>query len=291
MKNRYKIAALILAIFFLVFLPHNNLLNNVEDAMKDKLVLTKVLFASEQSKPNETLTAAERKTKQNALIKNLGDALAINDQSAISIIDLNHNEQFGVNENTYFHSASVTKLVTALAALRGVESGKFSLNQPMVVATFQYQFQQMVNQSNNDSWDFFNNLIGFDAQQQVVEDLGLQGIDTTKTQMTSGGTAQFLSKLYQGDLLNKTDRDLLFSYMQNTETENRISPAIPNGVTFYHKTGSFNGELHDAGIVLHPKNPFVIVIFTNDDRGTDWNSRFASFQKATTEVYNYFDSI
>jgi beta-lactamase class A len=290
MKNRYKVASLIFALFFLVFLPHNSLLNNIEEAFKENNVLSRILSAN-NSQAQEKEAAAERKLKQTDLLKNVSAALSVNDTYSISIIDINHNESFGVNEDKFFHSASVTKLLTATAALQGVESGKYKLSQPMGIATFQYQLKQMVNQSNNNSWDFFNSLIGFKGQQQVADNLGLEGAKLTQTNMTTKAVAELLSKLYKGEALKSENRDLLFSYMQNTETENRISPAIPNGVTFYHKTGSFNGEIHDGALVIHPKNPFIIVIFTDDLRGTNWDSRFASFQKATKLVYSYFDSI
>ena len=79
--------------------------------------------------------------------------------------------------------------------------------------------------------------------------------------------------------------------MKNTETENRISPAIPTGVSFYHKTGTFGGGVHDAAIVIHPKNPFIITIFTNDSKGTPWETRFTSIQNSAKAVYNYFSEV
>jgi beta-lactamase class A len=79
--------------------------------------------------------------------------------------------------------------------------------------------------------------------------------------------------------------------MQKTETENRISPAIPLGVTFYHKTGSFNGGFHDAAIVINPKNPFILVIFTNDLTGIPESQRFSAIERAALSTYTYFSSI
>ena len=64
--------------------------------------------------------AAERKSKQAALIPILTSTLAVNDQAAISVIDLKHNEEFGVNENTFFQyknllTASQWNLLCAIA--------------------------------------------------------------------------------------------------------------------------------------------------------------------------------
>ncbi|MDQ6693950.1 MAG: class A beta-lactamase-related serine hydrolase [Chloroflexota bacterium] len=39
-----------------------------------------------------------------------------------------------------------------------------------------------------------------------------------------------------------------------------ISPGLPSGVPFAHKTGWLDGMMHDAGIVYSPAGPFVIVV-------------------------------
>lgn len=297
MRNRYKLAILIFALFFLVLLPHNNLLNNIKTVIGTKTVLEKnesetdANKKAEQEKQEEKQAKIARETRQAALTAELNTTLLVNQQFAVSIIDINHDETFGINETTSFHSASVTKVLVATAALQGVESGKYKLTQPLGGSTFKYQLQQMINQSNNNSWDLFNNLIGFNGEQKVADQLGLTGVDMNQTHMTTDAVSQLLLKLYKGEALQTENRDLLFSYMQNTETENRISPSIPKGVTFYHKTGTFNGGVHDAAIVIHSKNPFVLVFFSNDTKGTPWETRFAGFQKATSLIYSYFDSI
>ncbi len=295
MKNRYKFAILIFALIFLVFLPHNSLLNNIEDVLKEKTVLSKNFEddAEEQKAAAQAKlkAAQERKTKQDGLLAEVNQTLVVNTEFAVSIIDINNSENFGISETASFHSASVTKVLVATAALQGVESGKYKLTQTLGNSTFKYQLQQMINQSNNNSWDLFNNLLGFNGEQKVADQLGLTGVNMNQTHMTTNAVSQLLLKLYKGEALQTENRDLLFSFMQNTETENRITPSIPTGVSFYHKTGTFNGGVHDAAIVIHPKNPFILVIFTNDNKGTPWETRFSSFQKAASLVYGYFDSI
>lgn len=291
MKNRYKIAALIFALFFLIFLPHNNLLNNIETALKNQTVLSGNSPEIDAKEKLEKKAAEERRIKQATLLENVTQSLLVNEQFAMSAIDIVNNESFGISEDVSFHSASVTKVLVATAALQGIETGKYSFAQRLGNGTFKSQLQQMINQSNNNSWDLFNNLLGFKGEQKVADQLGLTGVDMSQTHMTTKAVSQLLLKLYRGDVLETKNRDLLFSYMQNTDTENRISPGIPIGVAFYHKTGTFNGGVHDAAVVIHPRNPFVLVIFTNDTKGTSWESRFTSFQKTTRAVYGYFDSI
>ncbi len=287
MKNRYKVAALIFSIIFLVFLPHSNLLNEFEKAFSEQTILQKNIF----SKKEIPLKKKDHSKEKAALLLELEAALKINQNYAVSVYDINNNESFGINEVNQFHAASVMKVLVATAALEDVEKGKYKLSSPLGNSTFQYQLQQMINQSNNNSWDYFNNLLGFKREQAEAEKLNLTGANVFQNQMTTKGVSELLLKLYRGEVLTTEHRDLLFSYMQKTETENRISPGISEGITFYHKTGSFNGGIHDAAIVINPKNPFILVIFTNDVTGIPESQRFTSIQKSATSTYNYFSSI
>ncbi len=287
MKNRYKVAALFFSIVFLVFLPHSNLLNEVEEALSEQTILQK----KTESKKLELPKKKDHSQEKAALLVELDSNLKIHQNFAVSIYDINNQESFGLNETNSFHSASVMKILVATAALEEVEKGKINLNSKLGNGTFQYQLQQMINQSNNNSWDYFNNLLGFKREQETADRLNLTGANVFQNHMTTKGVTELLFKLYNGDVLSRKHRDLLFSYMQKTETENRISPAIPADVTFYHKTGSYGGGFHDAAIIIHPKNPFILVIFTNDITGVPESQRFAAMQKAASAAYNYFSSI
>lgn len=287
-KRRYLFLALILAIIFLVFLPHNNILNQFENAFgKSSTVIKK----TNNPAPPETKVKKDNTTAKNALLAQLDADLNLNQQFSVSIYDINNQEFFGIRETDQFHSASVTKVLVATTALEEVEAGKYKLTTPLGGNTFEFHLQQMINQSNNNSWDLFNNLLGFKREQQEADKLGLTGVDIFQTHMTTRSIAQLLLKLYNGEVLTSSHRDLLFSYMQKTETENRISPSIPDGVAFYHKTGTFSGRIHDAAIVIHPKNPFILVLFTYDPRGIPDSQRVLSMQKAAQDVYAYFNSI
>ncbi len=283
-KNRYKILLVILIFSFLVFLPHSNLLNNLSEAVSQPTILQKVGLVKKG--PSAEELAAARKAKQDPLLAELTTTLAVNKNYAIAVYDINNKELFGLNQDTQFHAASVMKLLVATTAFKDIEAGKYDMSK-----TVEYNLQQMINQSNNNSWDYFNNLQGFDHQQAVADQLGIPGAKVWGNQMTTHGIAVLLQKIYNGHIISDEHRDQLFSYMQNTETENRITKGLPAGVTFYHKTGHYNGGVHDAAIVLHPKNPFIIVVFTNDTTGTPWETRFASIAEATRKVYSYFDSI
>ncbi|HEY4694782.1 MAG TPA: serine hydrolase [Candidatus Nanoarchaeia archaeon] len=287
-KKRYKIAAAIAAIIFLVFLPHSNLLNKVGDSLSEGTVLEKDTPKTETKKEPPKIDREPLKAK---LLTDLTTYLSANQNFTVGIHDINNNETFGIRETEMLHAASIMKVLVATAAFEEVETGKYSLNTPLGGNTYQFQLQQMINQSNNYSWDYFNNLLGFKREQETADRLGLTAINVFQNHMSAVGVSELLLKLYKGEVLKTEHRDLLFSYMQNTETENRISPAVPAGVNFYHKTGTFEGGFHDAALVIHPKNPFILVIFTYDLTGLPHTERAAAIQNAASAVYTYFSSI
>ncbi|MDP2671506.1 MAG: serine hydrolase [bacterium] len=237
--------------------------------------------APEPRKPDEE--------KKKALLAKLKKDLAPSSDFRVSINDIEINDKFGIKETSPLHAASVIKVLVATTALRGVEQGKLSLDQPLGGYTLQYQIQQMINQSNNLSWDLINNLIGKDTEQRQADSLGLLKVDVENNRMTTRAVSDLLYGLYAGKVLSKTHRQLLLSYMANTNKEDRIPPGIPKGIKVYHKWGAYNAEIHDAAIVAHPRHPFTLVVFTNG--GGTYQNRVKAIQKAAADVYAYFDAI
>ena len=90
--------------------------------------------------------------------------------------------------------------------------------------------------------------------------------------------------------MTAANRGKLFSYMQKTESEDFFSPAFKQAdVVFYHKTGKYLGEGHDAAIVMHTENPFILVVFTNNTASINLISRGPLMTKVATVVLDYFD--
>ncbi|OGY30483.1 MAG: hypothetical protein A3F35_03545 [Candidatus Woykebacteria bacterium RIFCSPHIGHO2_12_FULL_45_10] len=227
--------------------------------------------------------------KRAALLAKLNPILKVNSQYSVSVIDLGIGDSFGINETEQFHAASLMKVLVATAVFEEIERGKLSLSTQLGSYDVQFQLKQMINQSNNTSWDYFNNLLGWDREQETATRFELSGTRIWGNLMTTADAAKLLKLHEDGAAIAEVHRDLLFSYMQNTETEDRITPVIPAEVKVYHKTGTFEAGIHDAAIVKHPRNPFILVVFTNG--GATNQIRIKSIQDAAREVYAYFDSL
>lgn len=284
-KTRNLLLILGLSVLFLVLLPHNSVLNQASEKPETESVKTALdEVLSPPAKPDNSVQKA-------ALISQLQEILSLNQRFAVTVYDINKEEFFGISETEVFHAASVTKVLVATSALEEVEEGKYQLTTPLGNTSLQSQLKLMINRSSNAAWDLFNSLLGFKREQETADRLDLTGANLSRNHLTTRAVGQLLTKLYNGEVLTAAHRDLLFSYMQNTEVENRISVAIPKGINFYHKAGTFGGGIHDAAVVTHPKNPFILVIFTHDTKATTEDKRYLSIQTAAKLVYSYFDSI
>ena len=193
-----------------------------------------------------------------------------------------------INANAPFFAASIGKLVAATDYLHGVEQGTYNLNDMLGIYSSSFQLQQLINQSNNDSWGLFNDLLTLPGEQKYAESIGLTAYKADQNEISVKDAATILTKLYQGGLLNPDDTKLLLSYMQNTEEERFIPAAFTSTQNLYHKIGLYETYAHDAALVENPTHPYVLVIFSDGQGIQDYPARAAMFGKLTKAVTTVF---
>lgn len=207
----------------------------------------------------------------------------------IAVQDLNTGKTYTCGENEPFIAASVSKVLTATLFLHEVEQGNASLTDSVGGSTAQYQLQQLIEQSDNTAWEDFNSLLGHQELKDYANQIGLSNYDPDDNSLTVDTIATLLGKLYKQQLLNKSDTNLLLSYMQNANETEYISASIPAGVKVYHKAGWLEDRVHDAAIIDNGKHPYVLVIFTKAESGTYdttvGQQVFASITGATTKAF------
>jgi beta-lactamase class A len=172
-----------------------------------------------------------------------------------------------------FEAASTEKVLSAITYYHLVEKGVLSLDDTVGPYPASYQLQQMINQSNNDSWNAINDAVGGnDELQAYARSIGLQ-YNVDGNLMSTKDMAVLLTKLYTGELLNADHTKTLLSYMQHTNDETLIPSVLPSGLTIYHKYGELvdgaTNVLHDAAIVTDGSNAYAIVIYSDGKTGVD----------------------
>jgi len=234
------------------------------------------------------LTAAQ-KTQMSSQINSVIQAHPDMD-IGVAIQDLNDRQVYNYGLSQPFIAASVGKLITASLFLHEVEQGKQSLNQQLSYGSASYELQQMIEQSDNTAWNDLNTLLTHATLQSYATQIGLSNYDPDQNTLTANDIAVLLGKLYKGELLNADDTSLLMSYMHDANYDSYIPASIPAGVKVYHKAGWLSDRVHDSAIIDNGKHPYVLVIFTKEDDGSDYNATeghqiFAAITTATVQAF------
>lgn len=181
-----------------------------------------------------------------------------------------------------YHGASVTKIITAVAILQQVDQKKMSLDETIGDTNLRSLLTAMINRSDNDSWDYLNNRIGFPNMQEMINNIGMKKTNVGGNQTTTADMGLFLEQLAEGKLLSDNSTKFLLTLMTKTETENRISAGLPAGAEIFHKTGTFGEEaLHDAAIIKYQGETYVLIIF---GRKTNWEEGAKTIQEITRGI-------
>lgn len=208
---------------------------------------------------------------------------------SVALIDVNSNTKanYGIQNN--FAGASTTKVLTGVTFLHQVEQGEASLNDSINGMSAKQQLKQMINQSNNESWSALNDTVGGANLENYAHSIGMSSYKYRGNLMTASDEALLLEKLYKGELINDTNKQLLLSYMQDTNNEDMIPVVIPANATLYHKYGQLEDRLHDAAIVDFKGRPIVLVIYTKgeaDAVGTEYQNRVQLIKQIAQTAFN-----
>ncbi|HUC87022.1 MAG TPA: serine hydrolase [Candidatus Saccharimonadales bacterium] len=209
----------------------------------------------------------------------------------VSVINLSSGKQNNFGSTQPITAASTTKLVTALDFLHQVEGGTYKLSGPLDNETAGWQLQQLINQSNDDSWQDFITLMGGQQIQDYAHQIGLNSFTFNGNTIAPSDDAKMLAALYQGKLLNASDTQLLLSYMQHTNDEQLIPAALPSSATVWHKYGELleptGNFVHDTAIIKNNGHTFVLSIYTDRPDMLDIQQREQLIHRITQAVVNY----
>jgi beta-lactamase class A len=199
----------------------------------------------------------------------------------VSLGDVRSGEVRLYGDVSPYLAASTAKVLTAVAYYHFVETGELGLDEPLGNFTAAFHLKAMINSSTNDSWLLLMQVIGFPRLTEYAAAIGIN-YDPTRNLLTPMEMAILLMKLYSGDLISAEHAAELLGYMQQTNYEELIPPAVPAGVTVYHKYGIVYGSMHDVAILASGDAAYSLVIYTDDPYGRQ--GRIDVIQQLTREI-------
>ena len=174
------------------------------------------------------------------------------------------------------------KLATAVSVLDWAQENKKGLDSLIWGQSLRQRLNLLINKSDNNQWADLGNLVTLSRTQKVLKENGLTGSNIYTNTMTAEDVFLLLKKIYGENLLNENNREFLFKIMQNTINEKRIPMGIPKETAVVHKYGTWQTNIHDAGIVFY-KNPYILVVLTNNTSQAE--EKIADF---SSQVYQIF---
>lgn len=246
-------------------------------------------------------------------------ATASGDATHVSIYfrDLNNGPWFGVNQNELFTPASLFKVPFMMGLLKQAESDPALLSKRlkvdlpsdpyqatlpapvMVVRGEVYTVEQLlelvVAHSDNVALFALDSLQAREVYDRVFTELGLAAPapNAVHAEMRVKDYAAFFRILYNASYLNREMSEKALGFLSRSSFTKGLPAGIPPGTPVAHKFGdrelsSGQLQLHDCGIVYHPRTPYVLCVMT---RGKSLEGLLKTIVAASGLVWNEVDAL
>ncbi len=234
--------------------------------------------------------------------------------AAVYYRDLNTGKWFGLNQDETFTPASLFKVPLLITYLKEAETDPKILSteitnnlvqdeneaetiKPLkaVVEGATYTVNEllhyMIEYSDNNATVLLFKNINQDTLKKVFSDLDINlPSGNNSGDFISVGNYSFLFRiLYNATYLNHEMSEKGLEMLSKIDFEDGIRKSIPNNIIVSNKFGEFflkgNNEyqLHDCGIVYHPKYPFLLCVMT---KGNSLNNLKKTIQEISKVTYD-----
>lgn len=233
--------------------------------------------------------------------------------------DLSSREEFFHNPDEVFPAASIIKINILIELLRQADKKDLSLNEELLVTNSQkvggagvlHAFDSeirlslrdlaalMIIVSDNTATNLIINRIGIGKINSLAFDLGLSGTVLGRTFMTHPNlppanfttpkdTLMLLQSLYNNKIISPYMKNLAIEILSKQQFKEKIPRFLPKDMQYAHKTGEITGVRHDAGIILDPNHPFILVALTKDL--VEEEAGNMAISEVSKLIYNYVTS-
>lgn len=291
-------------------------LREVSD-IKDSLI--RPLLLCELSETKQFIRYQPLEDKITSLVN---DEIAKKEVIGVSVYfrDLDTGQWTGVNENDTYSPASMLKVPVMIAYFKLAEThpeilykkvlydGSFDDNRAetikptaMIELGHEYTIEELIHymivDSDNNARRLLDLNIDPNALLDVYSDLGISIPAKGSIDFMSAKTyARFFRILYNSTYLSRAMSQKALSLLLEPDFAQGIVAGLPSGVNAAQKFGERTvlnpdgsvqfRELHDCGIVYHPRHPYLACIMT---KGTDFTVLEGSIQNISRLLYQEDD--
>lgn len=221
---------------------------------------------------------------------------------------------FGINEKQEFNPASMMKVPVMIAWLKRAEKNPAVLKQRFVFDgrmdmsdqqihkpartlekgssySVEKLLEYMMSYSDNNATSILYNNLTPEELNRVLDNMDITNKpNEINNSTTVHGYSGFFRILYNASFLNREMSEKALQMLSREDFPQGISGGVPKGVTVAAKFGEYGEEngnkekqLHEFGIVYHPKGPYILGIMT---KGSDFNLQADVIKAISALVYN-----
>lgn len=228
---------------------------------------------------------------------------------SVYVEDLRTGAWVGVGERKAYVPASLLKISTLAAALKGIEEGELALDQSVSLAqedlndrsgvlaneaegsvyTVEELLNALVQSSDNTAARTLRQLVPYNRLLEARTAMGLPSPELPDSSRLSPKqfSAAFRS-LYYSTYLTRSLSQYALSLMRKTEFSSQLPAGLSEDIPYAHKIGVWAGEgsFHDCGIVYYPNDPYLLCMMS---AGTTKQSADRVLSSISRIVFEHFD--
>jgi beta-lactamase class A len=215
----------------------------------------------------------------------------------VAVVDLATGQAVGVNPDRSFKPASVIKLAVLVGAFRAR-----SAMPPEQFERLRPAMQRMITISDNPSTRRLVNRLGARQVNAAIRELGLERFKVGESgsrdwvlrgsQATPADTALLLARLARREVVAPRASEEMLALLGAQQKRRRIPAGLPSAPDLWvgNKTGTLNGIVNDAAIVLQPRSGigYTLAVFTAGARSESAGEQLIADLSAV--VYGYMAS-
>jgi beta-lactamase class A len=246
----------------------------------------------------------DEQMKTDQVVDKLNEAtLNLSGVYGLKVIRLNNGSSYGVNDNEIFQAASLIKLPLMAAMYIRSEIGNLDLDSKYTLknsdkvtgagslygkpAGYQITYRNLIRlmgkQSDNTAFNICRKLIGDKEIDSAALKIGMDVTNVENNETSPSDVGVFFEELWNGNIVNKENKDELLEFLTDTSFENWIPEGVPGDVRVAHKVGIETHVINDAGIV-YAKSPYVVVILSKGVVEREANQAFPELSKIIYEA-------
>lgn len=233
------------------------------------------------------------------------------DKISLYIEFLNTGANISYNPDARYYPASLIKMPVAMAVMKKIEKGEWSLDSELVLFeqdindrygelynqpigtrfTIQKLLKEMLTNSDNTAHKMLLRNVGAGDINQYIAETGLEDLFDTERNITAKEYTRIFRTLYGSSYLEPEDSQEVLYLLSQGKDDILLDQGLPDDITFAHKFGVNTDEaIHaDSGIVYIPNRPYIITVLFKGD-GTESsdaiNDIFSEISRVTYEHFS-----